>query len=241
MNWTQEKKISFAIIVLFVLILIILLIYANSIFYLVHRLRNEIQSYKIRKLAKELGVTRPSEITQNNVKPLPTVADSDPIKGSNQAKVTIFEFSDFSCPACAVMVDPLKQIEAVYGDKIKIVWKDFPMATIHPWSEKASEAARCAGEQNKFWDYHDLLFNNQTEFSDEFFDQTAKKLNLDQQAFGYCLKSGKMTPLIQKDFDEGLNVGVDGTPYFFINGQVIPNAASFNQLKGIIDQQLQAK
>lgn len=243
MNLNKDKKISLVILILFLITLIIILIYINSVFDLAFKIGNEIKLYKIKKLAREIsGGLELKNINTANTEvnkktPLPTVLNN-PTKGPSTAKITIFIFSDFSCPVCATMVEPLNQVETAYGDKVRIVWKDFPLSTIHPLSQEAALAARCAGEQEGFWPYHDFLFANQEKFSNEFFSSLAKELNLDLEKFDSCLGSGRMAPLIQKDYEEGISLGVDGTPYIFINDKRIPNATSFEQLKEIIDTEL---
>lgn len=252
MSLNKNKKINLAFLTLFLLAFIIGLIYLNSIFGLYPQIRRKIILYQVRKASLELnkklaarGINVNANKTNTNAKEdlktaLPTIFDN-PVKGGTSAKVTIIEFSDFSCPACADAVQPLKQAEEFYGDKIRIVWKDFPLGPIHPFSQKAAEAARCADEQDSFWPYHDLLFSNQDEFSSELWSTLAKQLNLNLQKFDLCLASGKMASLIEKDYEEGLGLGIGSTPYIFINNKRIDYAPSFEELKKIIDGELLLK
>jgi protein-disulfide isomerase len=243
MALSKNKKINLAIIALSAVSFVIVLLYLNLNFDLAFKIKSWYRLYEITKLSNDIqkkfgninGANTNNAETESKLQVQTT---NNPIKGSPQAKVAIIEFSDFSCAACAGMNDSLKQAEIYYDDEIKIIWKDFPLASIHPLSEKAAEAARCAGEQGNFWTYHDLLFINQNKFSLDLFGSLAKQLNLKNEQFNSCLESGKMAALIDKDITEGNTLKVDGTPYLFINNTRVPNALSFNELKQIIDKEL---
>ena len=178
-----------------------------------------------------------------NLKPPPVLrvevsADGAPFKGPAKAPVTIVEFSDFHCPFCRRVLPTLAQLESQYGDKIKLVFRDFPIDSLHPGASKAHEAARCANEQGKFWAYHDRLFANPPQSSPEIFRGLAKDIELDVTAFETCFSSGKYQLAIKKDLDEGNRVGVTGTPAFFINGRLISGAQSFEAFARVIDDEL---
>lgn len=174
-----------------------------------------------------------------------------PVLGNKNAKVTLVEFSDFQCPFCEQLFqESLPQIKKDYVDtgKVKIVYRQFPLVTIHPNAQKAAEAAECANAQGKFWDYHDQLFQNQAEWESldaagalDKFVGYANNLGLDGQALAECVNSGKMAATIQKDVDEGSKVGVDGTPASFVNGMLISGAVPYSDFKAAIDQALAAK
>lgn len=241
MPLSRNKKINLAIIFLSLASLAIILFYLNLTFDLVYRAKSWYRLYEITKLSNDIEKKfgNINGANTNIGSKLQVQTTNNPIKGSPTAKVAIIEFSDFSCAACAQMNDVLKQAETAYGNQIKIIWKDFPLTSIHPLSEKAAEAARCAGEQGNFWTYHDLLFANQDKFSADLWKNLARQLNLKEDQFNSCLDSGKMSSLVQKDADEGSSLKVDGTPYLFINNTSTPNALSFNELKQIIDKELQ--
>lgn len=157
------------------------------------------------------------------------VTDSDPVLGNPNAPVTIVAFEDFECPFCrrfAQQTMPQLIQNEVKNGKVKFVWKDFPLS-IHSHAEKAHEAARCALEQGKFWEYHNLIFNNQNGLGVNNLKQYAQELNLDQQKFANCLDSGKYASLIQEKVNEGTNAGVTGTPSFFINGAILVGAQPY--------------
>src|SRR5688500_52531 len=120
-----------------------------------------------------------------------TLAATDPSIGSASAPVTLVEFSDFQCPFCQRVAPTLKQVQKTYGDKVRIVWKDFPLTQIHPEAFKAGEAAHCAGEQGKFWEYHDRLFANQQALQPDSLKKYAADAGLDAAKFNACVDTSK--------------------------------------------------
>ena len=161
-----------------------------------------------------------------------------PSKGGAKAPVTIVEFSDFHCPFCQRVVSTLAQLESRYGEKIKLVFRDFPIEGLHPGATKAHEAGRCANEQGKFWPYHDKLFAGPPSSSPEVFKGLAKEVGLDIIMFETCLGSGKYQAAINEDMAEGTRVGVSGTPAFFINGRLISGAQPLEAFARVIDDEL---
>jgi protein-disulfide isomerase len=125
--------------------------------------------------------------------------------------VTLVEFTDFHCPFCGRAVATLKDVMREYDGKIRWVFRDFPIASLHPRAAKAAEAARCAGEQGKFWEYHDLLFGSQSPATIEDFKRSAEQLKLDPKRFGQCLECGKHQAAVEADVQEGARLGVTGT------------------------------
>ncbi len=178
----------------------------------------------------------------------PPKADDDAVKGSKDAPVEIIEFSDFQCPFCrAFWRQTLPKLEKNYIDtgKVKFVYRDFPLAQIHPTAQKAAEAAECAEEQNKYWEYHDKVFEEQekqgqgtVQFTAADLKQWAADLGLDTAKFNKCLDSGKYQSEVEKDMQDGISVGVSGTPAFFINGIPVSGAQPFEVFKEIIDAEL---
>jgi len=167
-------------------------------------------------------------------------ADDDPTKGSESAPVTIIEFSEYQCPYCKRFFDQtLSLIEKNYIEtgKVKYVFRDFPLS-FHQYAQKAAEASECADEQGKFWQYHDKLFENQNALSVESLKQYAKDLGLNAAKFDSCLDSGAMASEVQKDFADGSEYGVSGTPAFFINGIKVVGAQPYSVFEEIIEQEL---
>lgn len=171
--------------------------------------------------------------------PRVNVSATGPSQGPATAPVTIVEFSDFQCPFCAQAVPVLKQVSDGYGDRVRIVYRDFPVAAIHPQAAKAAEAARCADEQGKFWAYHDKLFANQQALDLEGLRTHAAEVGLDGGAFAACLTSSKFKEAVEKDFREGQKAGVGGTPTFFVNGRQYLGVPSFDAIRSVIDEELQ--
>jgi len=161
-----------------------------------------------------------------------------PFKGGEKAAVTIVEFSDFHCPFCRQVVSTLAQLESRYGEKIKLVFRDFPIESLHPGAPKAHEAARCANEQGKFWPYHDKLFASPPSSSPEVFKGLAREIRLDAGTFETCLSSGKYQAAIKEDIADGNRIGVSGTPAFFINGRQISGAQPLEAFTRVIDDEL---
>lgn len=165
---------------------------------------------------------------------------SDPVRGPASAPVTIVEFSDYECPFCARVNPTLEQVRQTYGDKVRIVFKDFPLPN-HPQAPKASEAGHCANEQGKYWELHDLMFANQRALSVPALKQYATSLGLDMTAFNQCLDSGKHAGLVAAGLRQGESMGVNSTPTLYINGRALIGAQPFEAFKQIIDEELARK
>jgi protein-disulfide isomerase len=164
--------------------------------------------------------------------------DPSRVQGSADAPVTIVEFSDYQCPYCKRALPVLKEILAKYPGKVRLAYRDFPLTSIHPRAEAAAEASRCAGEQGRFWPYHDLLFEHQEKLDDASLVDYARKLGLDAPRFEQCLKSHKYQAAVQQDIDAGEQLGISGTPAFFINGIPLMGARPLTSFVSIIDQEL---
>jgi protein-disulfide isomerase len=170
-----------------------------------------------------------------------TVAtDKGFVRGAKDAPVTIVEFSDFQCPFCKNATLTVKQVVEKYSGKVKWVFRDFPIAGLHPAAPKAHEAARCAAEQGKFWEYHDLLFEKSPRQAPDELKQYAKDLKLDAASFVQCLDSGKHEAEVNRDIQDGARLGVTGTPTFFINGRQLVGAQPSTAFQKIIDSELAA-
>jgi protein-disulfide isomerase len=158
--------------------------------------------------------------------------------GPKDAPVTIVEFSDFQCPYCSRVVATVKEVARLYPKQVRLAFRDFPIVGLHPKAPKAHEAARCAGEQGKFWEYHDLLFESQAHVTIADFKRFAGQLNLDGKDFAACLDSGKYAAAVQADVQEGARLGITGTPTFFINGRLVVGALPLETFRRMIDREL---
>ncbi len=167
--------------------------------------------------------------------------DDDPTLGPPEAPVTIIEFSDFQCPYCARIQSALKELLRRYPKEVRLVFRDFPIEEIHPQALKAAEAAQCAGDQGKFWPYHDLLFSNRHKLSIEALKGYARKLDLELTQFDQCLSQDKYQEEVRRDMRDGLKSGVNSTPTFFINGRLISGAVPLEELEAVIAEELRLK
>src|SRR5882724_2993317 len=164
--------------------------------------------------------------------------DSARVRGNPKAKVMIVEFSDFQCPYCGRVEGALKSVLAKHQDTVALAFRDYPLTQIHPFAQGAAEASRCAGEQGKFWEYHDLLFADQGNLDRNGLIAKAAKLQLDAKQFDACISSEKFKAAIQQDNQEGMRAGVNGTPGFFINGVFLSGAQPEAVFEKAIEDQL---
>jgi protein-disulfide isomerase len=205
----------------------------------------------ISKLESKIGNTQqaPTQPSQ----PVKISIDNDPIRGDPNAPITIIEFSDFQCPFCARFHEqtfPSLLEEYIDAGKVNLVYRDFPIQSIHPNALPAAVAAECANEQGMFWEYHDTLFEKQSGWSRldsnaviSTFSQYAKDIGLEQQQFDSCLGSGKYLEEVQGDLSDGRDYDITGTPGFFIGNEEIGfvklnGAQPFDSFKKVIDAQL---
>jgi len=165
-----------------------------------------------------------------------------PMRGAEKASVTIVKFEDFQCPFCKTVQPTFKDLLKKYDGKVRVVHKDLPLETIHPQAFQAAEAARCAGEQGKFWEYHDKLYAETPKLGAEELKSAAKDVGLNMPSFDQCFTSGKYRSAVQKDVNDSAQLGLTGTPAFFINGREISGARPLDDFSAIIDEELsQAK
>ena len=159
--------------------------------------------------------------------------------GKADAKVTIVEFSDFQCPFCSRGAEIMGQLKKKYGDKIKVVFKHFPLP-FHTMAPLASEAALCAEEQKKgnFWKLHDLMFADQQNLLQGGLVEKAKKIGINEAEFSKCLNSRKFKKVVDADMALGQKVGVKSTPTFFVNGKMVNGAQPVEVFSEIIDEDL---
>jgi protein-disulfide isomerase len=188
---------------------------------------------------------------QQNV--VAATAGNSPFLGPSNAKVTVIEFSDYQCPYCgaaagtqATLIAQFKNQDPTWtasepelvnlakAGKIKLVFRNFPLTSIHQNAEKAAEASLCANDQGKFWQYHDLLFKNQDQLTVTNLKAFATELSLDTAKFNTCLDSGNKAAVVQQDIKDATAAGVSGTPTFFVNGQTVEGAQPFSAFKSAL-------
>jgi protein-disulfide isomerase len=158
--------------------------------------------------------------------------------GPENAPITIVEFSDFQCPYCRRWHEQVyKPLLAAYPGKVRMVYRNLPLTSIHPDAFAAAEAAMCAGEQDAFWQYHEKLFSSET-LGSEIYTQYAQELSLDMTSFEACMTEHKYQEAVQIDSDFAINMGVSSTPTFFINGLAVVGAQPLDVFKQVIDKEL---
>lgn len=218
------------IIIIVIILIIIYLVYFSFLIY------NEYQAIRIGKFSSPSSLEKflQKQKTYDQSDKRLDFSD-DPYLGNLQAKVKIIEFGDFQCPYCRESFPVVRNIANDYNNQILIVYRDFPLSAIHPQAQIAAEAADCAFDQGKFWEYHDKLFINQENLTANDLLKYATELNLDLPQFQQCLNNNKKTAAVQKDYQDGQSLGIKGTPTFFINGVMFAGSLPENLFKEIIN------
>src|SRR5208337_3264027 len=163
------------------------------------------------------------------------------IAGNLQAPLTVVEFGDFECPACGLSEEAARQVRAQYADRIRFVFRQFPLSKIHPQAEKAAEASECAAEQGKFWEGVEKLYAEQVDLSEDALKRYARELGLNQSRFNQCLDSGETASRVTQDLADGRALGVRATPTFFIGPRMIEGPMEFGQLSQLVEQALASR
>lgn len=172
-------------------------------------------------------------------RPRTTVAAEGPTRGPEDAPVTIIEFSDYQCPFCRRAEPTVQQLLERYPDQIRFVYRHFPLESIHPRARPAAEAAACAGEQGKFWEYHDAIFKDPSKLADEDLHRNAADAGLDAEAFRACFEEGRFRDAIDADLAAGREAGVSGTPAFFVNGIPLSGARPLDDFVQLVESELE--
>ena len=152
--------------------------------------------------------------------------------------MTLVEFSDFQCPYCKRAQATLKQIIERYPGKVRHLFRDFPLESLHPEARRAAEAARCAQDQGKFWEYHDVLFANSPSLATDDLRRYAEQVGLEVPTFERCVSTGVHRATVQRDLEEGIRLGVNGTPAFFVNGRALHGAQPLEAFARVIEEEL---
>jgi len=165
--------------------------------------------------------------------------DDDPILGPSDAPITLIEFSDYECPFCQKWhVEVYPKLREKYGDKIRFVYRDFPLYGLHANADSAAEAAQCAGNQKKYWEFHELLFTGGKNLSRTTYLDYATTLGLNQTSFEKCLDDRSYQKEVEADYQYASELGIQSTPTFFINGLAVVGAQPFEVFERIIDMEL---
>jgi protein-disulfide isomerase len=178
-----------------------------------------------------------AEVKISLTEPRKKVEAKGPARGPEKAAITIVEFSDFECPFCSRAKETVDKVMESYAGKTRLVFRHYPLE-FHKRAPKAAEAAMCANDQGKFWEYHDKLFANQQKLELADLKEHAQSVGLDAAKFADCLDNGKMAAVVQADMAAGKKLGINGTPAFFINGVMLSGAQPIEEFKRVIDQEL---
>ncbi|GAB4502745.1 MAG: hypothetical protein Fur0035_23000 [Anaerolineales bacterium] len=172
----------------------------------------------------------------------PVEAGGNPALGPADAPVTVIEFSDFQCPYCQRWHEQVfAQLMKDYAGKVRFVYRDFPLKSIHPQAVPAAEAANCALAQNAYWEFHNALFSGKYGLNTENFSQYAADLGLDVAAFKQCVETRQFASEVEADFEYASGLGITSTPTFFINGLAVVGAQPYEVFKQVIDSELAGK
>lgn len=206
------------------------------------QLQNAVKLLKTQQAREDFADSlRAKAVTAILLRPPKVEVGYDPgrLRGDPKAPVTIVEFSDFQCTFCKKAAATVKDLLAKYNGRVKLAYRDFPMRTLHPQAQLAAEAGRCAGEQGKFWEYHDAMFGaDQPKLDVPGLTSIARSLGIDEKSFSSCVASGKFKARIEQDVQDGTRAGVSGTPGFFINGVFVNGAQPEADFVKIIDREL---
>jgi protein-disulfide isomerase len=202
-------------------------------------LRQQKANDAVQRFVEELRKATPPDLRIRFEPPRQKVTTSpdDPSSGAASAKVEIVEFSDFECPYCKQVAPTLGRVVSKYRDRVRLVWKDYPLP-IHASARQAAEAARCAHELGRFWEYHDALFDHQDALGVASLRRYAVQLGLDGDVFTRCLETGTWRSRVTAGLEEGRRLGVSATPTVFINGRMITGAMPFETYEQIVLEEL---
>lgn len=226
--------------------LMVMLIIITLFFSVMNLYATSILNFNLGKMIKLLGerqvrLAAPAQVAKPAaVQRISVSIDDDAIKGAKNAPVTIVEFTDYQCPFSARFFnDTLPQLKKKYieSGKARLVFRDFPLG-FHQQAIKVAEAAECAGEQGKYWEYHDRIFKDPKSLDIKRLKKMAKEIGLDSARFNACLDSGEMAGEVKKDMQDGERYGVRGTPSFFINGIIVRGSQPYEEFEKVIEAEL---
>jgi protein-disulfide isomerase len=167
------------------------------------------------------------------------VSAKDHQQGDPEAPCTLVEYGDYQCPSCGHAYPIVKRVQKHFGKRLLFVFRNFPLSQMHPYAEPAAETAEFAGAHDKFWEMHDLLYENQDRLDEALLLELAQKLHLVPAELRQALESKEFAPRVRADFSAGVRSGVNGTPTFFLNGQRHDGPYDFDSLVEAIDRVLE--
>lgn len=203
---------------------------------LVDRIRDFLRSQRAGDVVAKLRTDAGARVLMEP--PRIQVAATGPAKGPANAPVTIVEFSDFQCPYCQRVLPTLDSIVEAYPEQVRVVFRHLPLDRIHPRARAAAEASACADKQGSFWPYHDRVFANNRALADADLEQYATDVGLDVDAFRQCVSDREFQAVVATDSDDAEQLGLTGTPAFFINGIPVRGAVPLEKFVSIIDSEL---
>lgn len=191
------------------------------------------------------AVTSKKDSNTNNTTNGSKATLSNNVMGKNTKKVTLVEYGDFQCPACGQYHPIVKQLVSQYENDIQFQFRNFPLQTIHPNARASARAAEAAGKQGKYWEMHNMLYEKQSEWTESsnakaIFQNYAKQLNLNSTKFDTDFASDDVNSIISADYNEGVKLGVNATPSFFVQGKKIQNPQTLDEFKKVIDDAIKA-
>jgi protein-disulfide isomerase len=169
-----------------------------------------------------------------------SISPDDHVQGDATAACSLVEYGDYECPSCAQIQPVIKRLQRHFGERLSFVFRNFPLTEMHPWAESAAEAAEFAATYGKFWEMHDLLFQNQTIFSETLLLELADKLGLSRAQLRVDLESEKFRQRVRTDFEAGVRSGVNGTPTLFIDDRLYDGSFDSDSLTDAINQAFSA-
>ena len=171
----------------------------------------------------------------------PPVSARDHSEGHSKAPLTLVEFGDYQCPYCGAAYPVIKRLQKTLGSKLRFIFRNFPLTQAHPYAMVAAEAAEAAALQGKFWEMHDLMYENQEDLEPGALSAWAEQIGLTLEEFGTAIREGEITRRIKEDRVSGIRSGVNGTPCFFINGARYDGLADYEPLHTALEEQLNSR
>jgi len=192
-----------------------------------------------------MGVDGPGETSDNGGREVEGLSADDWVQGNAESDVVLIEYGDFQCPACGAFHPIVSQLEDEFGDRVAFVYRHFPLRSIHPNAESAARATEAAGMQGKFWEMHNLLFERQTEWANQpgaigIISEYAEELGLDLEQYEADMVSDEVADLVAEDLLSANRNGLNSTPTFVLNGQVIQTPRNVDQFRALLNDVLEA-